>query len=88
MGQEREFLEQSPQSAVSRIKVDGGWIYTDLVIFNEIPAISTVFVPDVDLTRYQSHLRDAYKQGYDQGHSDAKRGLSETVELPVDVIYS
>jgi hypothetical protein len=42
-----------------RLKVDGGHIYT----IKE----GLCFVPDVDLTRYQAHLRDAYNQGFKDG---------------------
>lgn len=51
----------------TRIKVDGGHIYeTDHGL---------CFVPDIDLTRYQAHLRDAYKKGYEDGQYDLRNGL-------------
>lgn len=50
-----------------RIKVEGGHIYeTDG---------SICFVPDVDLKRYQSHLRDAYNQGFKDGQQEEKKGF-------------
>lgn len=61
-----------------RIKVDGGHLYNS----NRTGGTST-FVPDIDLTRYQSHLRDAYRQGYDAGIQDtrAQHGLSYLTEV-------
>jgi hypothetical protein len=50
-----------------RLKVDGGYLYETIH--------GLCFVPDVDLTRYQSHLRDAYRAGYRDGHEDAKNGV-------------
>jgi hypothetical protein len=52
-----------------RIKVEGGFIYG----FDQ----GICFVPDVDLTRYQAHLRDAYMKGYTDGHEDAKKGIDD-----------
>jgi hypothetical protein len=57
---------------LSRIKVDGGHIYREAWDLEERPALGLCFVPDVDLQRYQSHLRDAYTQGYKAGQEDAK----------------
>ena len=56
-----------------RLKVDGGHIYH---IFDDG---GICFVPDIDLQRYQAHLRDAYRQGYTAGHQDAKNGIEENV---------
>lgn len=56
-------------AALWRIKVEGGYLYAESDLKN------MCFVPDVDLTRYQSHLRDAYKQGYKDGHQDARSGV-------------
>lgn len=50
---------------IERIKVDGGYIYKTL----EQNDIATSFVPDIDLQKYQSHLRDAYNQGFKDGES-------------------
>lgn len=55
-------------SGLCRIKVDGGWLYEGENGF-------MTFVPDIDLKRYESHLRDAYKKGYEDGHSDGKAGF-------------
>lgn len=49
-----------------RINVEGGYIYE--------MEFGICFVPDIDLTRYQSHLRDAYTQGYKDGQTDARNG--------------
>lgn len=48
---------------VERLKVDGGHIYK-CGLSNSI-----CFVPEVDLTRYQAHLRDAYNQGLKDGEN-------------------
>lgn len=53
-----------------RIKVDGGYLYSH-------SRDGICFVPDIDLTRYQSHLRDAYTQGYEAGKTDARLGVSD-----------
>jgi hypothetical protein len=50
---------------IERILVAGGYIYKTL----EQNDIATTFVPDVDLQRYQAHLRDAYNQGFQDGRS-------------------
>lgn len=57
---------------IVRIKVDGGWLY------GKIGFASLCFVPDIDLARYQAHLRDAYKQGYQDGREDVmiKHGIT------------
>lgn len=56
-----------------RIKVDGGYLYQD----DNGVEMSMCFVPDIDLARYQAHLRDAYKQGYETGKLDEREGRSE-----------
>jgi len=62
---------ESLDGALCRIKVDGGHIYET--------SVGLCFVPDVDLQRYQSHLRDAYKQGYEAGHADSEKGIKEAI---------
>jgi hypothetical protein len=52
------------------IKVEGGQLYQS---FNGDWGISMCFVPDVDLQRYQAHLRDAYNQGFKDGQEEAKQ---------------
>ena len=59
-----------------RIKVDGGFVYRTTRENNS----SICFVPDVDLQRYQSHLRDAYRKGYADGQEDAKNGIVNSEE--------
>lgn len=54
-------------NGLARIKVDGGWLYAE-----KCERGPMCFVPDVDLTRYQAHLRDAYKAGYEAGLDEAK----------------
>jgi len=64
---------------LKRIKVDGGFLYLHVGKVNSCMC----FVPDVDLQRYQAHLRDAYKKGYDDGVGEtmAKHGLSWRTDL-------
>ena len=64
----------------SRIKVDGGHVYRQIVASGGTDSVSLCFVPDVDLKRYESHLRDAYRQRYVAGHEDSKRGVEEKFE--------
>jgi hypothetical protein len=61
---------------IERIKVDGGYIYKTL----EQNDIGTTFVPDIDLARYQSHLRDAYHKGFEDGKSYAEEHWNRTAE--------
>jgi hypothetical protein len=51
-----------------RLKVEGGHIYHNV----EDGGNSMCFVPDVDLTRYQAHLRDAYNQGFKDGSGEIR----------------
>ena len=61
---------------LQKLKVNGGHLY-----HHEHHTGNTMsFVPDIDLQRYQAHLRDAYKQGYESGHADAKVGVHADVE--------
>lgn len=46
-----------------RLKVEGGHLYSVTLTSPEY----VTFVPDVDLSKYQSHLRDAYNQGFKDG---------------------
>jgi len=59
-------------SGIDRIKVEGGHIYN----FD----MSLCFVPDIDLKRYQAHLRDAYKKGFEDGSYEALKGIKEDVQ--------
>jgi hypothetical protein len=74
-----EWKEVTDEGAeqTQKLKVDGGNLYHK-TIWNdnaEIVSSSMCFVPDVDLQRYQAHLRDAYKKGYQDGHEDSKNGI-------------
>lgn len=53
-----------------KLKVEGGHLYRTI----KGDAIALAFVPDVDLQRYEAHLRDAYTQGYKAGYEDARAG--------------
>ena len=61
-----------------RLKVPGGFLYQNVEYDNDdvqIIGSSMCFVPDVDLTRYQAHLRDAYNAGFKDGKEEAMNGL-------------
>lgn len=63
---------------LGRFKVDGGYLYNNVSavledkVFIKCIAESMCFVPEVDLTRYQSHLRDAYNKGFQDGIEEGK----------------
>lgn len=61
------YLWEEYSSGIARIKVEGGYVYET--------ENGLCFVPDVDLQRYQSHLRDAYTQGFNDGQEHAKNEL-------------
>jgi hypothetical protein len=71
MTDEKSDVWEDVANQLYRIKVNGGHIYASSCEDNSPIA----FVPDIDLTRYQAHLRDAYKKGYENGHADAKAGV-------------
>lgn len=73
---EWEQITEEPYEATSRLKVEGGYLYSRVTLdSNDKQSQAMCFVPDVDLQRYQAHLRDAYKQGYQDGQEDAKQGI-------------
>jgi hypothetical protein len=61
---------------VKRMKVEGGYIYKHHWYHD----FSICFVPDVDLERYQSHLRDAYNQGFKDGQDSNSFYSKKTAE--------
>jgi hypothetical protein len=63
-----ELFDRAPRASTERLKVDGGYLY--FVSHQELRNSSMCFVPDVDLTRYQAHLRDAYNQGFKDGQAE------------------
>jgi hypothetical protein len=64
-----------------RLKVDGGYLYRTITNDDyDTRAVAMCFVPDVDLARYQSHLRDAYTQGWKDGKEHSKLGIQD--DLP------
>lgn len=73
-----EDFDEASNASTSRMKVDGGYLYHVGHFTSNSTAVC--FVPDVDLTRYQAHLRDAYKKGYLDGQLDAKQGLTHEIE--------
>lgn len=66
--------ERVTDSGTLRLKVDGGYLYKDE---KGNGGLAMAFVPDVDLQRYQAHLRDAYTQGYKDGQEDKKEGIDD-----------
>lgn len=60
-------------SCLDRIKVEGGFLYR-AVTFN---SYAMSFVPDVDLSRYQSHLRDAYNKGFEDGREAMTKAINQ-----------
>ena len=56
---------------IDRIKVDGGFVYRTISQGD----VSICFVPEIDLQRYESHLRDAYNKGFTDGSYEALKGL-------------
>ena len=73
-----EQLSNEHYEFTERAKVDGGYIYRSFPCVHgfRVQGNTTMcFVPDVDLSRYQAHLRDAYKQGYRAGQEDASLGV-------------
>ena len=73
-----ELFDVGVGAVTERLKVDGGYLY--YVGHRDRQTTNRCFVPDVDLKRYESHLRDAYRQGYVAGHEDCKRGVEEKFE--------
>ena len=61
--------EQLIYLSLYRIKVDGGHIYCNR---DNNEKESICFVPEIDLTRYQAHLRDAYNKGFADGLQEGK----------------
>ena len=58
---------------ISRILVAGGYIYC----MESSHGLTSTFVPDVDLQRYQAHLRDAYNAGFKDGLSEKEMNQAE-----------
>lgn len=54
--------------STERLPVAGGHLYRD----QKANALSICFVPDIDLNRYASHLRDAYNKGFADGLEEGK----------------
>lgn len=78
-----EEVVQTEASYTERLKVEGGYLYNRCDFFgvedNSLTESTTMcFVPDIDLQRYQSHLRDAYTKGYEDGQTDCRRGMDNS----------
>ena len=56
-----------------RLKVNGGHIYS----MQSASGLASCFVPDIDLQRYESHLRDAYNIGFKHGLSEKEINQAE-----------
>lgn len=67
-----EFKNNKIMRFTATAKVDGGHLYHDSIHSDGNVTNTMCFVPDVDLSRYQSHLRDAYKKGFDDGLQDGQ----------------
>jgi hypothetical protein len=67
-------VDNKINGVTERLKVDGGYLYR-IIRFDDSDSVAMSFVPDVDLQRYQAHLRDAYNKGYSDGQEDAKHGV-------------
>ena len=67
--------ERVTEEGTDRLKVDGGYVYRDQKANG---GLAMAFVPDVDLQRYQAHLRDAYDKGFKDGLDE---GRAENVVL-------
>lgn len=67
-----EIVTETKWENTKRLKVDGGYLYRIVNNYGEgeNESIAMTWVPDIDLTRYQAHLRDAYKKGFDDGRED------------------
>ncbi len=61
--------ERVTESGTDRLKVDGGYLYRDQKANG---GLAIAFVPDVDLQRYQAHLREAYTRGFADGVDEGK----------------
>lgn len=62
---EEEISWEKVTNGLWKIKVEGGHLYA-----NNMEMMC--FVPEVDLTRYQAHLRDAYNKGFEDGLIEGK----------------
>lgn len=71
-----EVVDEASNAITERLKVDGGHLYHRMTFEC---AAAMCFVPDVDLQRYQAHLRDAYTKGYAEGHADAKINVNALI---------
>lgn len=69
-----DIIERDFEEGSSRLKVNGGYLYRELWVYSDAVSVSLCFVPDVDLQRYQSHLRDAYNQGFKDGLEEKAGG--------------
>lgn len=73
-----EEYDMAQNATTERLKVEGGYLY--YVCNHEAHQTSMCFVPDVDLARYQAHLRDAYNQGYKDRVHEAEIHLRSRVQ--------
>ncbi len=76
-----EPFDEGSNAVTERLKVDGGYLY----YLGNHAARSTnmCFVPDIDLTRYQAHLRDAYNQGFKDGQANLSESTHQGSETNV-----
>jgi hypothetical protein len=78
-------VEDIPTAATDKLKVDGGYLYHVTRRIDDNLSSSMAFVPDIDLTRYEAHLRDAYKKGYEDGLNERKCNQEEICPARTDI---
>ena len=75
-----EIVTDESYERTDRLKVDGGYLYrTRRCLEEEVGAMA--YVPAIDLTRYQAHLRDAYNQGYADGRDDTRNAVERDSDV-------
>jgi hypothetical protein len=60
--------ESVTPDGTARLKVDSGYVYR----IETSKGLTMCYVPDIDLQRYQAHLRDAYNKGFADGLEEGK----------------
>ena len=71
-----ELVIDESYESMKRLKVPGGYLYNFITsCADDRECTAMCFVPEVDLTRYASHLRDAYNQGFKDGQSELRSNV-------------
>jgi flagellar biosynthesis/type III secretory pathway protein FliH len=83
IGNKWEDVTDEAYEVTEKLKVSGGYLYRTIIYEKEGGSdrnvVAMSFVPDVDLTRYQSHLRDAYNQGIKDGISQEQENVRKAI---------